>query len=273
MLTAALGSWVACAAREPHDAGSGSSPGARALVWVDEFDNDGLPDSSKWDYEVGGHGWGNKELQFYTGARRENARVEEGHLVIEARRDFFESHEYTSARLLSKAQWMSGRFEVRAKLPCARGTWPAIWMLPAAKRAGMGWPDTGEIDIMEHVGHDPGVIHASIHTGAYNWPTRTQKTATLSVPDACSAFHTYALDWTPSGMRAYVDDREYFQFPNERLSNPSATTREWPFDVPFAFRLNVAVGGMWGGEQGVDAAAFPQRMEIDFVRVYRVRGN
>jgi licheninase len=248
------------ATRPPND--------SRDVAWADEFDVAGRPDRSKWDYEVGGHGWGNKELQFYTVNRADNARVENGRLVIEARRDRWEGHEYTSARLLSKAEWTYGRFEVRAKLPCGRGTWPAIWMLPAGVTWGTaGWPDTGEIDIMEHVGHDPGVIHASIHTGAYNWPARTQKTATIKIPDACQVFHTYALEWTSARMRAFVDEREYFAFDNERLTNPSATSRQWPFDNPFAFRLNVAVGGLWGGEQGVDASVFPQQMEIDYVRV------
>jgi beta-glucanase (GH16 family) len=137
------------------------------LVWSDEFNYSGLPDRSKWGYDVGGHGWGNKELQYYTERRKENARVENGHLIIEARRDGSESNEYTSARLVSKGKgdWTYGRFEVRAKLPSGRGTWPAIWMLPSVKSyGGGGWPDNGEIDIMEHVGFDPNVIHGSAHT-------------------------------------------------------------------------------------------------------------
>ncbi len=148
------------------------------LVWSDEFDHRGLPDSSKWGYDVGGHGWGNKELQYYTERRKENARVEDGHLIIEARRDNSGGHEYTSARLVSKGKgdWTYGRFEVSAKLPSGRGTWPAIWMLPSLKSYGnFGWPDNGEIDIMEHVGFDPDVVHGSAHTKAYYHSIGTQK--------------------------------------------------------------------------------------------------
>src|SRR5215470_9572219 len=120
------------------------------LVWADEFDYDGLPDPKKWSYDVGGHGWGNKELQYYTEGRKENARVENGLLIIEARRDSWEGHEYTSVRLVTKGKgdWTYGRIEVKAKLPSGRGTWPAIWMLPTASDYG-GWPSSGEIDIME----------------------------------------------------------------------------------------------------------------------------
>lgn len=243
---------------------------SRVATWADEFSEDGLPDPARWEYEVGGHGWGNKELQFYTPARRENARVEGGRLIIEARRDSWNGHEFTSARLRSKASWKYGRFEIRARVPCGRGTWPAIWMLPVDSTCGSrGWPDTGEIDIMEHVGHDPGVIHASVHTAAYNHVAGTQRTATVKVSDACDAFHTYALEWTPSDIRGYVDERQYFEFANERLTDNTATSRQWPFDVPFAFRLNLAVGGTWGGQRGVDESIWPRRMEIDHVRVFQ----
>ncbi|MEJ2503896.1 MAG: glycoside hydrolase family 16 protein, partial [Gemmatimonadota bacterium] len=138
-------------------------------VWADEFDTPGLPDTLRWSYDVGGHGWGNEELQYYTEARQANARVEDGHLIIEARRDSVGGREYSSARLVTKGKgdWQYGRFEARAKLPSGRGTWPAIWMLPTEWRYG-GWPESGEIDIMEHVGHDPDVVHATVHTGAYN---------------------------------------------------------------------------------------------------------
>ena len=145
-------------------------------VWLDEFDTAGLPDSGRWSYEVGGHGWGNRELQFYTERRRENARVEGGRLIVEARREDWQGKQYTSARLNSRAGWTYGRIEVRAKLPRGRGTWPAIWMLPVhGEYAKGGWPDNGEIDIMEHVGFDPGVIHGTIHSRAYNHVDRTQR--------------------------------------------------------------------------------------------------
>ena len=236
------------------------------LVWADEFNYDGLPDSKKWGYDVGGHGWGNKELQYYTERRKENARVENGKLIIEARRDSWEGHEYTSARLVTKnkGDWKYGRFEVKAKLPSGRGTWPAIWMLPTGYEYG-GWPASGEIDIMEHVGWDADVVHASVHTSAYNHKINTQKTAKINVPDARSGFNVYAVEWTPDEIRGYVNKQQYFTFKNEH-----ASSREWPFDKPFHLLLNIAVGGTWGGEKGVDENIWPQRMEIDYVRVFRL---
>jgi len=240
------------------------------LVWSDEFDEDGLPDANKWGYDVGGHGWGNKELQYYTSARKENARVENGHLIIEARKDAWEGREYTSARLVSKGKgdWTYGRFEVRAKLPTGRGTWPAIWMLPTHRDYG-GWPDGGEIDIMEHVGFDPNVIHASVHTKSYHHSIGTQKTAKIKVETARTEFNTYAVEWTPEDIRAFVNEKHYFTFKNERIKNSAAGYKQWPFDKPFHILLNIAVGGTWGGQKGVDKTIWPQRMEVDYVRVYR----
>ena len=242
------------------------------LVWADEFDYGGLPDPSKWGYDVGGHGWGNKELQFYTARRKENARVENGRLIIEARREGHEGRGYTSARLTTKGKgdWTYGRFEVAARLPSGRGTWPAIWMLPSRKSYGDGgWPDNGEIDIMEHVGSDPDVVHSSIHTRAYHHSVGTQKTARVNVGTARTGFNVYAVEWTPEEVRGYVNGQHYFTFRNERLTNPAADYRQWPFDKPFHLLLNVAVGGKWGGAKGVDESIWPQRMEIDYVRVYR----
>lgn len=240
------------------------------LVWADEFNYNGLPDPKKWGYDVGGHGWGNKELQFYTEHRLENARVENGLLIIEARRDEWEGHEYTSARLVTKGKgdWTYGRIEVNAKLPSGRGTWPAIWMLPTGWEYG-GWPNSGEIDIMEHVGFNPDVVHASVHTQTYNHKINTQKTATIKVGTARSGFNVYAVEWTPDEIRGYVDKQLYFTFKNERLTNPSADFHQWPFDKPFHLLLNLAVGGTWGGAQGVDEKIWPQRMEIDYVRIFQ----
>jgi beta-glucanase (GH16 family) len=245
------------------------------LVWADEFNNPGLPNDSKWAYDVGGDGWGNRELQFYTSRRKENARVENGHLIIEARREKWQGRQYTSARLVTrgKADWLYGRFEIRARLPSGRGTWPAIWMLPAGESyADGGWPDNGEIDIMEHVGHDPDVVHASIHTRKYFHTIGTQKTARMRVKGARSDFHVYALEWNPEEMKAFVDDKEYFHFKNERLTDKTADYKVWPFDKPFYLILNLAVGGFWGGEKGVDPAIWPRRMEVDYVRVYKKKG-
>src|SRR5688500_2654499 len=251
-----------------------ASQGSWQLVWSDEFDRAGLPDASKWGYDVGGHGWGNKELQNYTQKRKENARVENGLLIIEARRDGDEKNPYTSARLVSKGKgdWTYGRFEVKAKLPSGRGTWPAIWMLPTQRSYGAAyWPDNGEIDIMEHVGYDPDVIHASAHTKAYHHSINTQKTGKIKVESARSGFNVYVVEWTPDEIRWYINDLQYFKFANERLSNPAADYKQWPFDKPFHVLLNLAVGGNWGGAQGVDESIWPQRMEVDYVRVYRQR--
>lgn len=262
LLTAA-----ACKTSEPVDGDTGD---AWTLVWADEFDYEGLPDSRKWRYDVGGHGWGNQESQYYTEARAENARVQDGHLIIEARRDNWNGHEYTSARLLTRPDWTYGRFEVRAKLPSGRGTWPAIWMLATHQTYSDNyWPDNGEIDIMEHVGYNPDVVHASVHTRAYYHSIGTQKTATIDVPTARTDFNVYAVEWTPDEIRAYVNDEHYFTFENERLTNPDADYRQWPFDKPFHILLNIAVGGGWGGAQGIDPSIWPQLMVIDYVRVYQ----
>ena len=250
--------------------------GAWQLVWSDEFDYEGLPDSAKWSYEVGGHGWGNDELQYYTERRPENARVADGHLIIEARQEPFEGRDYTSARLVSrdKGEWTYGRFEARAKLPSGRGTWPAIWMLAAGTTySNTYWPDNGEIDIMEHVGFDPGVVHASVHTRAYHHSIGTQKSAATSVPTAENDFHVYAVEWTSEEIRAYVDGEHYFTFENERLTDGGAGYQQWPFDQPFFLLLNIAVGGGWGGQQGIDPDVWPQQMEVDYVRVYQQEGE
>ena len=203
------------------------------LVWSDEFDYSGLPDPAKWGYDVGGHGWGNKELQFYTRERKENARVENGHLIIEARREDWQGRQYTSARLVSKGKgdWTYGRIEVSAKLPSGRGTWPAIWMLSTGWEYGR-WPSSGEIDIMEHVGFDPDVVHASVHTKAYNHNINTHKTAKITVPNSRSDFNIYAIEWDAQEIRAYVNQQHYFTFKNERLTNTAADFKEWPFDKP-----------------------------------------
>lgn len=236
----------------------------RSLVWSDEFNYTGLPDSTKWTFDVGGHGWGNNELQFYTARRSENARVENGMLTIEARKEDWEGNKYTSARLVTKGKgdWQYGRIEVRARIPNGRGTWPAIWML--ASTTPLAWPDDGEIDIMEHVGWNPAYIHASIHSKKYNHVMGTQKTDTIVAPDFAENFHIYALDWTADSIKVSVDDSTYFRFANERTGKDA-----WPFDQSFHLLLNIAVGGNWGGAKGIDEAIWPRKMEVDYVRVYR----
>jgi beta-glucanase (GH16 family) len=234
------------------------------LVWSDEFDYTGLPDSTKWTPETGGHGWGNNELQFYTAGRKENARVENGMLTIEARKENWDSMKYTSSRLVTKGKgdWQYGKVEVKARLPKGRGTWPAIWML--ASTTPMKWPDDGEIDIMEHVGFNQGFIHATAHMKKYNFMIGNQKTDTIKVNDCSENFHVYILEWNKDSMRIAVDGSYYFRFANEQSGYDA-----WPFDNKMHLLLNIAVGGNWGGQKGVDDSIWPQRMEIDYVRVYQ----
>ncbi len=237
------------------------------LIWNDEFDYTGLPDSSLWSYDVGGHGWGNGEDQYYTENREENARVDGDHLVIEARKEDWSGRSYTSARLVSKykGDWTYGRIEVRAQLPSGRGTWPAIWMLPTDSHYGNGgWPDTGEIDIMEHVGFDQDLIHATIHTDAYNHMINTQRGGSKRVSGVSDNFHIYAVEWSPRKMVFSVDGDEFWTY-SKGLSN----WQGWPFDLDFHLIMNIAIGGAWGGVQGIDDSIFPQQMLVDHVRVYR----
>lgn len=237
------------------------------LIWADEFETEGLPDPNKWGYDQGDHGWGNNELQMYTKENLENARIENGILIIEAKQDTNYAKGFTSARLVTKgkASWLYGYIEAKAKLPHGVGTWPAIWMLPEENKYG-GWPKSGEIDIMEHVGYDPGTVHGTVHTEAFNHTKGTQVGKTVSVPDFSDEFHVYAIDWTEDKIDFYIDDEHYHTF-----ENTGKGFEEWPFDHPFHIILNLAVGGDWGGAKGVDPNIWPQRMEVDYVRVYKER--
>ena len=239
------------------------------LVWSDEFSTDGLPDSSRWAYDVGDNcpyncGWGNNEQQYYTVARPENTRVSHGKLIIEAHQEEMEGKSYSSARLVTrgKASWQYGKIEVRAKLPSGKGTWPAIWMLPTDRRHG-AWPHSGEIDIMEHVGYNPSTIYGTVHTGAFNHIQGTQRGDSLVITDAEESYHLYSIIWDEKGIAFFVDQTQYHYFKNEQTD-----TEAWPFDQPFYLILNLAVGGNWGGKYGVEPGIWPRRMEIDYVRIY-----
>ena len=273
--TILLSLFVACQPAAPGTApaGPGQSPGApqdkhwafeTKPVWSDEFDYTGKPAPNKWGYDTGGGGWGNKELQYYTDALS-NARVAEGKLIITARKEKKDNRDYTSARLVTKnkGDWTYGRFEVKARQPRGRGTWPAIWMLPTDGAYG-GWPRSGEIDIMEHVGFDQDQVHVTVHTEAYNHSIKTQRGKQRLVPGASTGFHLYRVDWTPYAVRGYIDNQQMFEFINEG-TGPAA----WPFDKRFHLLLNIAVGGNWGGTKGVDPGVFPQSMEVDWVRVWQ----
>lgn len=233
-----------------------------SLVWSDEFNVNGLPDATKWGYDIGGNGWGNNELEYYTD-RPENARVANGNLVIETKLESFLGRNYTSARLISKnkASWTYGKFEIKAKIPKGKGTWPAIWLLSA--NDPLHWPDDGELDIMEEVGFDPNVIYGTAHNKLYNGANGKQKGGNIKISDAQDNFHIYSLEWTSNAITWSVDSVPYFTYSN------SYGAEAWPYYKDFFMILNTAVGGNWGGQQGVDDTVFPQQMLIDYVRVYQ----
>ena len=256
--------------------------GARAevpawrLLWADEFDlQDGsAPDPTKWTYDLGGHGWGNDELQSHT-ARRENSRIEGGLLVIEARAERYQGvdgrvRDYTSARLKTqgRASWTYGRVEARMQLTAGRGIWPAFWML-GANYPSVGWPVCGEIDIMENVGHEPGTVYGTVHGPGYSGGDNVGGDFTL--PDGgrfADHFHLFAVEWDPDSIRWSVNNRVYFQI--SRASLPFGAP--WVFDHSFFLILNVAVGGRWPGAPDA-ATVFPQRLLVDYVRVYARAGS
>ena len=233
------------------------------LVWNDEFSISGKPDTSKWNYDIGGNGWGNNELQYYT-SDSTNVRVEDGKLIIQVQNIKDSQAEYTSARIITKnkGDWLYGRIEVKAKIPGGRGTWPAIWMLPTDWEYG-GWPASGEIDIMEHVGYDPNVVHGTVHTEAFNHSIGSQVGDQHTISSAITEFHLYAIEWYKNKIDFFIDDYKYFTFTNQNKSYG-----EWPFDKRFHLIMNIAVGGNWGGRQGIDNSIFPAEMIIDYVRVY-----
>lgn len=234
------------------------------LVWEDNFDVAGLPDKKIWSYEEGYIR--NNEAQYYTKERLENARVENGNLVIEAKMDNWNGHKITAASIntYGKKSMLYGRIEVKAKLPTGIGTWPAIWMLGDAHNKGTKWPACGEIDIMENVGYEPDVVHANIHTKAYNHVKKTNKGNKITIEKPFENFNVYAVEWFESHMDFYLNDSLYFSFKNEGKGNDV-----WPFDKPHYLLINFAVGGGWGAQKGIDEKIFPQKYYIDYVKVYR----
>jgi beta-glucanase (GH16 family) len=232
-------------------------------AWADEFDGEGAPDPAKWGYDVGGSGWGNNELQYYTNTTN-NAAVKDGLLTITAKKEAFSGREYTSSRMVSKngSEMLYGRIEVKAKLPAGRGSWPAIWMLPNDYAYG-NWPASGEMDIMEHVGYDQNNVHFSLHSQLYN--STNSKSGMMNIPTASTEFHTYREDWTPVSIKGYYDDKLVYTYINDGKGFAG-----WPYDKPFHLLLNLAVGGNWGGVQGVDDSIFPIAMQVDYVRFYKL---
>jgi beta-glucanase (GH16 family) len=227
------------------------------LVWQDEFSNKGLPDPKKWNYEVGFIR--NQEKQYYTKERLQNAMVNNGKLRITARQDGFESHDVTSGSITTHGlfDFKYGYVEVRAKVPTGKGTWPAIWML-GSNIDKVGWPMCGEIDIMEYVGMDPDQLHFNIHLKAPG------KGTSVTVPKAWEDFHNYGLEWTADYLRLYLDGKQVLEFPKK-----SDKPEEWPFGDKQYLILNLAIGGEWGGQQGIDASIYPSKFEVDYVRVFQ----
>ncbi len=236
------------------------------LVWQDEFDGSEI-DDSKWTREVNGRGGGNNELQYYTD-KEENAFIEDGHLVIQALKPEkkYIGRSYTSARLrtLAKGDWQYGRFEIRAKMPEGQGLWPAIWMLPSEYRYG-GWPSSGEIDIMELLGHEPNIVHGTLHYGHLGNHLFTGREYELEEGDFVNEFHVYGLEWEEEEIRWYLNG-ELIQ--TQRSWSTKNKPYPAPFDQPFHLIINVAVGGNWPGSPD-ETTTFPQRMEVDYVRVYQ----
>ncbi len=234
------------------------------LVWEDEFNEEGKPDTTKWNYEYGYVR--NKEKQYYT-ENLKNTRVKNGHLILEAHKEDIEGYNYSSGSITTRnlAAWQYGKIEVKAKLPKGVGIWPAIWML-GENCEQVNWPKCGEIDIMEHVGFTKDTIYGTVHTESYNHSIGTAVGKGVFINSPYDEFHIYTIEWTPEKIGFLLDNKVYHSFKNE-----NKTEAEWPFDQKFHLKLNVAVGGGWGGAQGIDDSIFPQQMVVDYVRVYQFK--
>jgi beta-glucanase (GH16 family) len=239
------------------------------LVWSDEFDADGMPDTTKWTYNVGNWGWGNNELQYYTNADTKNARVEDGNLIIQAHKDA-EGEGWSSARLTTqgKTAFLYGKIEFRAKVPTGRGTWSAGWLLGDDYRDEISWPYCGEIDVLECVGYEiddetgDGINHATCHTRAYYFKQGNQIGSEIEVSNMNGEYHTYAVEWYPNEIRATLDGEHYYTY------DKTANELEWPFSKPQNIIVNLAIGGGWGGLKGLDENLNEPEYILDYVRVY-----
>jgi len=246
----------------PHPGGSGKYS---RLIWNDEFDGSGLPNPNKWGYERGYVR--NSEMQYYTFERIENVEQRNGSLVITARNDSpmidGAIRAVTSASIRSSGNWKYGRIEVRAKLPSSLGTWPAIWMMPASNSYGE-WPRSGEIDVMEYVGHDPDRIYFNLHTEKYNHTKGNGRGTSVNFPNPDQDYHVYAIEWFEDHIDWFLNDRKVFT-----VENDGTGWEAWPLDQPFYLILNFAFGGSWGGQKGVDLTKLPMEYSIDYVRVFQ----
>ena len=271
--------FILCSCSEDEDKAQGNDQAPIfssnwEMLWSDEFDGEDL-DLSKWNKLSWRPGWVNNELQAYT-ERDTNIFLDSGFLVLQGLIDPGFSGtdyngndynaDYTSGRVNTDGKFSTtyGRFDIRAKLPKGKGSWPAIWMLGESINS-IGWPDCGEIDIMEHVGYDEGMIHGSIHTEEYNHMYNTQRSGSKYIENVTSTFHVYSLEWSPFYLRYLIDDEPFFFVYNDSKGDNS----KWPFDDPHYIILNLAIGGDWGGVQGISTSEFPMRMMVDYVRVFK----
>ena len=266
-LTVLLSATLSCGGSSQPAA---TPPASYILSWSDEFSaaNGSSPDASKWIMETGGNGWGNNELESYTN-RTQNAHVQDGNLIITAIQEIYTgsdgiTRQYTSARLKSMGLFEQkyGRFEARIKIPQGQGMWPAFWML-GNNIGQVGWPDCGEIDIMENIGKEPTKVHGSMHGPGYSGSSGLTATYTLPSGNFADDFHIFAVEWEPSVVRFYVDGNLY----ETRTPADLPAGKTWVFDHPFFMLLNVAVGGDWPGSPD-QTTVFPQSMLVDYVRVY-----
>lgn len=236
--------------------------------WFDEFDYTGKPLSSKWKYDIGGGGWYNNEKQYYTNLL-ENVRVEDGVLKITALKQTIGAENYTSGKITTqgKLDFLYGRVEAKLKVPAGKGTWPALWMLASENAYGY-WPNSGEIDIMEHVGYQPNWMHMTIHNFAGNAKENQDLVVNNSIKilTSISDFHVYRVDWTPEAIRGYIDDKLLLEYKNDGKGD----YKTWPFDKKFYLLVNLAIGGDWGGIEGIDDTVFPATYEVDYIRVHKM---
>ena len=239
------------------------------LVWADEFDYQGKPDPKKWNYDIGDKKWGNGETQYYTEGL--NVEVKDGQMILEGRVEPYLNAPYTSCRMTTyeRKHFQYGRIEVKAKIPTAKGSWPAIWMLPVDFKGKnpIPWPRCGEIDIMEHITHQMNTVHVSLHTSQFNHVQRTQRTHFEPIKGVTESFHEFAMDWAKDYIEFFIDGK-LFQRWNRNDEGYDPSEIGWPFDKPYYLIINMAIGGSWGGE--VDPSHYPAQFPIEYVRYYDI---
>lgn len=236
------------------------------MVWHDEFEHGPEPSPARWRYEVGRVR--NHEAQYYTANRLENARVEDGQLIITGRRETWMGADYTSGSLTTRGTFAFtyGKVEISAKVPTGRGTWPALWFLGASDKDG--WPHCGEVDLMENVGFDPDKIHFTVHTGAFNHVMHTERGTAVALARPWADFHRYGLLWSHERIEFFLDGQKVSEFANDGQGR-----EHWPFDSPMYLIVNLALGGAWGGQKGINDAIFPVEFRIDYVRIWQAKAG